>query len=103
MMNIEKNITPKELRDLAVTQNALKRLHALSEAAKIRKQINTKLLEAATKGDTFCLIEKPENEFAADALISMLKDEGFKVTGEDYLEYFIHISWGEETEKIESK
>lgn len=103
MMSIEKNITPKELRDLAVTQNALKRLHALSEAAKVRKQINTKLLEAATRGDTFCLIEKPENEFAADALISMLKDEGFKVTGKDYLEYFIHLSWEEETEKIESK
>ena len=92
-MNIEKNISPKELRDLAITQNALKQLYALSKATKVRKQINIKLLEAATRGDTSCLIEKPENEFAANVLISMLKDEGFKIIGEDYLEYFIHISW----------
>lgn len=92
-MNIEKNISPKELRDLAIAQNALKQLYALSKAAKVRKQINTELLEAATRGDTSCLIEKPENEFAANVLISMLKDEGFKIIGEDYLEYFIHISW----------
>lgn len=101
MLNIGKNISPKELRNIAATQNTIQQLHAKTEAAEIRKQINQELLNAATKGDTFCFIEKPQNKYVAAELISILKAEGFKVISElTYLEQFIEISWEEDTDKL---
>lgn len=100
-MNIERNISPKELRDLTATQNAIKRLHAITEATQIRKQINQKLLEAATRGDTICLIDKPKDKYVEAELISILEAEGFKILGAEFLQFFIGVSWKEDTDKIE--
>lgn len=88
----EKNLTPHELKDLACKQDNIKRLTAKQKATETRKKINKTLLEAATEGKLSCFIDRPEDKYEAQALISMLTEEGFEVKGE-HLTLFIIISW----------